>query len=233
MLDLRQLPINTTKQVILDQIQANRKDILDVGCGTGKTTRLLTRLGGRLTGLECGEAPLAAARSKSPVAVETFVEGVGQELPFNDASFDAICFFFSLHHIPVDRQVKALQEAHRVLRPNGVIYIFEPIAQGSSFDVMQPVDDETRVRAAAQNALKKVQAKQLFSVEENFKYLEYYTYADFEAFKNAAIMVDEARAKALKTCEPEVLARFTALGEQVDSGLRFQEPVHFIKLKRS
>ncbi|MDA9009480.1 class I SAM-dependent methyltransferase [Alphaproteobacteria bacterium] len=233
MLDLNQLPINTTKQVILDQIQADNKDILDVGCGTGKTTRLLARLGGRLTGLECGKAPLAAARSKSAVAEEIFVEGLGQELPFADASFDAICFFFSLHHVPVEQQVKALQEAHRVLRPKGIVYVFEPIAQGSSFDVMQPVDDETQVRAAAQNALKDVQSKQLFLEDANFKYLEYYTYADFESFKKAAIMVDEARAKALKTCEPEVLSRFSTLGEQVDGGLRFQEPVHFIKLKWS
>ena len=96
MVDHSKLEVRTTKEVILEQIQAADKVILDVGCGTGKTTRLLTRLGGQLTGLECGEAPLSVARSRPPVGKEIFIEGVGQKLPFDAESFDAICFFFSL-----------------------------------------------------------------------------------------------------------------------------------------
>jgi ubiquinone/menaquinone biosynthesis C-methylase UbiE len=233
MLDLNQLTVRTTKEVILERIKCEGKDILDVGCGTGKTTRLLTRLGGRLTGLECGEAPLAAARSKEPIAGEIFLEGIGQDLPFADGAFDAVCFFFSLHHVPTPEQLTALKEAHRVLRGNGVVYIFEPVAQGSSFRTMQPVDDETEVRAAAQKAITQACADNLFSVDENFRYLEHYTYADFEAFKVQAIMVDAARAEALKTCEDQVRKLFVEQGVQVEAGHRFEEPVHFIKLQKS
>ena len=233
MLDFNNLPLRTTKEVILEQIDARDKDILDVGCGTGKTTKLLTRLGGRLIGLECGEAPLLSARSKSKIAQEEFIEGVGQNLPFDDQSFDHICFFFSLHHVPIPEQETALEEAHRVLRSQGSVYIFEPIAQGSSFTVMQPVDDETIVRAAAQEAINTTKDQGLFSCLEDFKYRELYTYADFDDFKQKAIMVDAARSESLKTCETLVQSLFHEQSVKVKEGFQFEEAVHFIRFQKN
>ena len=47
----------------------------------------------------------------------TFVEANAEELPFDDATFDAYTIAFGIRNVP-DIQ-KALNEAHRVLRPGG------------------------------------------------------------------------------------------------------------------
>jgi ubiquinone/menaquinone biosynthesis C-methylase UbiE len=38
-------------------------------------------------------------------------------LPFEDASFDTVCFVACLNHIP--ERIGALKEAHRILKPGG------------------------------------------------------------------------------------------------------------------
>ncbi|MEM5838748.1 class I SAM-dependent methyltransferase, partial [Pediococcus acidilactici] len=48
-------------------------------------------------------------------------------LPFADASFDAVTMFDVLEHIPNDRQ--AIAEALRVLNPNGFLLISTPHAE--------------------------------------------------------------------------------------------------------
>ena len=49
-----------------------------------------------MTGLECGALQLEKARSYPPEGDEIYVEGFGQELPFDDGAYDAVIFFNSL-----------------------------------------------------------------------------------------------------------------------------------------
>lgn len=95
--------------------------VLDVATGTGFVALLLTELGHQVTGVDASEAMLARARAKAAeggVAV-TFVEGVTEQLPFADASFDAVT---ARHFIwTVLEPERAFAEWRRVLAPGGLL----------------------------------------------------------------------------------------------------------------
>lgn len=93
--------------------------ILDLGCGTGG---VLQHLGvfGRALGLDpAPEAAQYCRRRDVPMVV-----GSGMELPFADASFDAVLALDVIEHVPDD--VALLREARRILRPGGVLVVTVP-----------------------------------------------------------------------------------------------------------
>lgn len=146
-------PIRRNPDVLTDTLAVAGKQLIDVGCGNGHLVRHLARHGAQVLGVECSPRQLAAAHAAARVADETIVEGVGQALPAADASADIVVFFNSLHHIPGEHMATALNEACRVLRADGVVYVAEPLAEGEFFALCRAVDDETQVRAAAQHAV--------------------------------------------------------------------------------
>jgi SAM-dependent methyltransferase len=91
---------------------------LDVGCGTGVVAReAALRVGpnGRIVGFDLNESMLAVAKRLRP-EIE-WRQGDVIQLPFEDASFDAVVSQFMLMFI-ADR-VAAIKEMWRVLAPGG------------------------------------------------------------------------------------------------------------------
>jgi SAM-dependent methyltransferase len=99
------------------------KDVLDVACGTGNATIPAARAGARVTGLDFAPALLDIAREQAADAMVEidFVEGDAQELPFGDASFDAVVSTFG--HMFAPDHARAAAEMKRVLRPGGAIAV--------------------------------------------------------------------------------------------------------------
>jgi ubiquinone/menaquinone biosynthesis C-methylase UbiE len=107
--------------------------LLDAGCGTGSFAAELAPYVGRLTLLDASEEMLDVARAKLgsiPGASEVDAHvGTLQNLPFEDASFDAVMTNQVLHHLgdpagdgwPEHDRVFA--EYARVLRPGGVLIV--------------------------------------------------------------------------------------------------------------
>ena len=93
-------------------------DVLDVGCGTGAVIELLhgKHPSARCTGLDLTPGMIAVAQAKG-LANCDFVVGDAENLPFADASFDAVLCSNSFHHYPNPEAFFA--EALRVLRPGG------------------------------------------------------------------------------------------------------------------
>jgi SAM-dependent methyltransferase len=97
--------------------------LLDVGCGSGDTTRRLANACGvrRLFGLE-GHLPSAreAARNNVHVSLADFEE----ELPFGSSAFDLVVLNNVIEHIRnLDRLVAELS---RILKPRGQLLIATP-----------------------------------------------------------------------------------------------------------
>jgi|ERR1041385_797275 ubiquinone/menaquinone biosynthesis C-methylase UbiE len=91
--------------------------LLDLACGTGVAVRAAADAGAHVTGVDFSPAMLAMARSLYPgIAFEV---GDAEQLPFPDASFDAVIANFGIHH--VEHPERAVAEARRVLVSGGML----------------------------------------------------------------------------------------------------------------
>ncbi len=215
-------PRRTNQDVFAEHLALAGARILDVGCGTGRMARLLTRMGGKVTGLEPGEVQLERARMVEPEGVETYHEGVAQKIPFADTCFDIIFFFNSLHHVPPPMMAQGLAEASRVLAPGGVLFIAEPVAAGSFHEMIKPYHDETEVRALAIEALERL-AKSFI----NFRRIAYVSDTKFESFisfRAGQIAMDRARGDLDKAEVADLRKRFESFGEARADGIHFDQP---------
>jgi SAM-dependent methyltransferase len=97
---------------------AETHDILDLGCGTGRMLDLAT------AGVDASANMVSVARSTNPSSPVDCA--MAHELPYRDASFDAV---FSLHlamHLNPRYLERVLHECHRVLRPGGRLIFDAP-----------------------------------------------------------------------------------------------------------
>jgi ubiquinone/menaquinone biosynthesis C-methylase UbiE len=101
--------------------------VLDVACGTGAIAREAARRagrGGRVTGVDLGPPMLAVARAtpaEAGAAPITYLEGSAEQLPVDDASFDAATCHHGLQFFG-DRD-RALHELRRALRPGARVAV--------------------------------------------------------------------------------------------------------------
>jgi ubiquinone/menaquinone biosynthesis C-methylase UbiE len=93
--------------------------MLDIGCGTGFVIDLLRDTFAEIHGLDATPAMLEQVDTTNGNI--TLHEGIAEELPFADESFDLVTAYSVLHHLADHRPV--LAEAARVLRPGGVLYV--------------------------------------------------------------------------------------------------------------
>ncbi len=224
--------IRSNNSVLCENLDLTNLEIVDIGSGAGEMVRYMTSQGAHVTGLECGSLQLEKARSYPAEGDEVYVEGFGQEMPFDDCSFDVVTFFNSLHHVPVEYMAAALGEAMRVVRLAGTVYIGEPIASGSGFELHAPIDDETSVRSAAYDAIRSATANGLKQVREIF-YDTIYHYENFDAFKEEMIRIEPRRRALFESTEDDLRKTFDRLGVPEEAGFRFDQPMRVNVLEKA
>lgn len=102
-------------------IKKNDK-ILDIGAGTGKYSIYFHNEGYDVTALELVKHNLRVLQKNEP-NIKSF-QGNALNLKFPDNSFDIVLLFGPMYHlISFEDKLKALNEAKRVLKPNGYIFI--------------------------------------------------------------------------------------------------------------
>ncbi len=223
--------ILSNESVLNEALDLKGLRVVDIGSGAGEMVRYMTRQGASVTGLECGELQLEKARSYPPEGDEVYLEGVGQEQPFDDDSFDVVTFFNSLHHVPVEHMAGALAEAMRVVKSAGTVYVGEPIASGRGFELNAPIDDETSVRSSAYDAIQNAASHGLLQVREIF-YDTVYHYENFAAFKDNMIRIDPTRRTPFEAMEDDLCIAFERLGIPDEQGIRFDQPMRVNVLKK-
>jgi demethylmenaquinone methyltransferase/2-methoxy-6-polyprenyl-1,4-benzoquinol methylase len=92
--------------------------ILDLCCGAGQTTRFLAQFSEQVTGLDA--APVALERAALAVPQAKYIQGLAEQMPLSDRSFDLVHCSVALHEMEPEQLRQILQEVHRVLKPDGV-----------------------------------------------------------------------------------------------------------------
>jgi ubiquinone/menaquinone biosynthesis C-methylase UbiE len=89
--------------------------VLDLACGPWGVAAAAAERGALSVGLDFSSAMIALARAGHPGI--RFEEGDAEMLPFAEDAFDTVVSNFGIHHVAAP--IRALCEAHRVLRPGG------------------------------------------------------------------------------------------------------------------
>jgi len=119
-----------------------RPIVLDVGCGTGATLKVL-RDPGEVVALDASAEALGYSRRRGQLRL---VRDRGEELPVASAAVDIITALDLLEHIPDDGA--ALREFARVLRPGGLLILTVPAGPALWSEHDEALDHLRRYRRA-------------------------------------------------------------------------------------
>lgn len=101
---------------LLERLPKGAK-VLDAGCGSGVPIAKLLSQRFNVTGVDFSETQIELARQAVPQA--QFICQDITELTFPDASFDVICSYYAIIHVPREEHQRLLLNFYRVLKPNG------------------------------------------------------------------------------------------------------------------
>ena len=102
---------------------SSRVRLLDIGCGTGLMEQSLRIPSADITGLDVSEPLLEKARENVPGFRFAHVDG--QRIDDVDNSYHLVFAINVFHHVAMQDRMLLLAEMLRVLRPNGIIALFE------------------------------------------------------------------------------------------------------------
>jgi SAM-dependent methyltransferase len=128
--------------------------VLDIGCGNGEYTFVISQKVKSAVGVDLDEKSVRLARRNYKCRNLSFQVARAESLAFSSNSFDTVSFCQSLHHVPIKFQLKALNEAWRVLKAHGILLIIEPISgKGSLEEIKCLYHDEREARHGARHAI--------------------------------------------------------------------------------
>jgi len=96
---------------------------LDVGCGTGRWSRLLSERGAAMTGIDLQSDSLVENKRRLPSC--RFVEMSADAMGLASRSFDLAVSVTVLQHMPYEIQRNAMGEIRRALVPGGYLLMLE------------------------------------------------------------------------------------------------------------
>ena len=113
-----------SEKIVVNKYFKSKDRILDIGCGAGRTTLELYRLGYKnIEGLDLSEKMVIKSKELSAnMNYEIkFHVGDATKLHFDDESFEGALFSFNgIMQIPQqENRIQALKEIKRILKPNG------------------------------------------------------------------------------------------------------------------
>jgi ubiquinone/menaquinone biosynthesis C-methylase UbiE len=103
--------------------------VLEIGCGTGNMAILAKKLNpsSEVVAIDPDSKALTRASRKAQRAriLIEFDQEFSEELRFPQDSFDKVLSAFMLHHVWAEAKLRTLQEALRVLKPEGSLHLVD------------------------------------------------------------------------------------------------------------
>jgi ubiquinone/menaquinone biosynthesis C-methylase UbiE len=140
---LRQEPDTQNWEKTLDLTRARlapEAEVLELGCGTGSSALRIAPFVSRYTGTDDASGMMEIAREKlaeTPVEGLTFDTARTGDGSLPEGPFDAVLAFNLLHLVP--DLPATLAEAHRLLKPGGLLITKTPCLGGNRFAALWPV----------------------------------------------------------------------------------------------
>jgi len=123
----------------------NIKNVLDLGCGTGRNTIYLAQRGFKVTATDISKTGLSMTKKKAQklgYEIKTTCHDM-RNMPFKDASFDAIlCSWVSGHGTHEDMVAHA-NEMLRVVKPGGLIFVDYPSKEDALYGLGDEIEKDT------------------------------------------------------------------------------------------
>ena len=98
-------------------------EVLDLCCGSGEAAAPWLNAGFHVTGLDISPLALSLAAQRHPGLKR--VEGLAEDAPMGEASFDAIQMSVALHEFPRAERALVLNQCLRLLRPGGWLVLVD------------------------------------------------------------------------------------------------------------
>lgn len=111
-------------KAIVRKIKPHRLDVLDLGCGTGEMAEALDEPQWNITGMDLSPEMIGHAVKKE-IPRATFLAGDASDTGLAAESFDLVYATALMHHVPPPLWPKVVDEMKRLLRPGGILAIFE------------------------------------------------------------------------------------------------------------
>ena len=106
-------------KIISSTVKGNRA--LDFGCGTGRSTRFLQKLGFKTSGVDISRDMIIKARQLDPEG-EYYLVDDGDLSLWKDQTFDLILSAFTFDNIPtIDKKVILFREMNRIITKEGKV----------------------------------------------------------------------------------------------------------------
>lgn len=122
------------RYISLASLVKNKK-ILDIACGSGYGSDLLSSSGAkRVYGVDVSKEAIEYCRNEYKRSNLFFLEGDASKIPLGDDSVDVVISFETIEHISHEKQLEFLSEIKRVLRKNGILVISTPNPRYSNKD---------------------------------------------------------------------------------------------------
>lgn len=200
----------TESEIYNELLALDNSYILELGCGAARHTREIAcaGTGRKLVATEVDQTQHAENLKIDDLPNVRFENGGAEIINAGDNHFDYIMMFKSLHHVPKENMPAALREIHRVLKPNGLIYISEPLFSGDFNEVLRLFHDEEAVREAAFSALQDAVQQGLFALRHEVFFNSTMEMADFNEFEKKIIGATHTEHHLSDTVYASVKERF-------------------------
>jgi len=234
-MQIARFPIDHTcpeRDIWRQMLPLDGKRILELGCGRAELTRAIAGEGQNrsVAALEVDERQHRINLTLSDLPNVQFARGGAEAIPYPDGSFDVVLMFKSLHHVPVAEMAAAMREIARVLTPDGLAYISEPIYAGAFNEILRMFHDEEQVRRAAFAAVQQAVDSGLFALVEERFFNTPMHFADFAEFEQKVIGATHSDHRLTSELHAEVSARFGA--HVGPDGAHFAQPMRVDLLRK-
>jgi ubiquinone/menaquinone biosynthesis C-methylase UbiE len=132
--DVFELFLSDVRKEMTRTINPAGKSILDIATGTGSLAIELSNTANKVVGIDLSSKMLEVAEKKRKNENLSFLLMDASKMEFKDGEFDAVTISLGLHDMPSEIRSKVVEEARRVLKEDGKLYILEYNAPKNSFE---------------------------------------------------------------------------------------------------